>query len=237
LAQRSDFDDWANILFIVIVAILWLLGGLIKAIGGKKPPQTQAEPGAASKDRRRPGETWQERLVRRAEELQRRLEEAAGLEKPEKRRPPAREPASRPSRPPGGKITVRPGPRGESILVYEQPQPPATMPREPQVVRPREAQEAVTAARRYATVPRAELTRREGSEPPIQGLPSIMAESTESLDPDAVQLETQRESAGFEPAALIDYSDPDALKKAILHYEILGKPLALRDTSEGTQTF
>jgi hypothetical protein len=31
---------------------------------------------------------------------------------------------------------------------------------------------------------------------------------------------------------LIDYADPDELRKAILHYEILGKPLSLRDPSE-----
>ncbi len=31
---------------------------------------------------------------------------------------------------------------------------------------------------------------------------------------------------------LLDYSDPDELKRAILHYEILGKPLSLRDPSQ-----
>ena len=29
------------------------------------------------------------------------------------------------------------------------------------------------------------------------------------------------------------YKDPEEFKRAILHYEILGKPLALRDPSEG----
>ncbi len=29
---------------------------------------------------------------------------------------------------------------------------------------------------------------------------------------------------------VIDYSDPEALTKAILQYEILGKPMALRET-------
>jgi hypothetical protein len=36
---------------------------------------------------------------------------------------------------------------------------------------------------------------------------------------------------------VVDYGDPDALKKAILQYEILGKPLALRDPSEGFPSF
>ena len=30
---------------------------------------------------------------------------------------------------------------------------------------------------------------------------------------------------------LTDYSDPDQLRRAILHYEILGKPLSMRDPS------
>jgi hypothetical protein len=42
---------------------------------------------------------------------------------------------------------------------------------------------------------------------------------------------------GLVDAAVIDYSDPDALKKAILHYEILGKPLALRDESAQGSAF
>ena len=33
---------------------------------------------------------------------------------------------------------------------------------------------------------------------------------------------------------IIDYTDPDALKNAILQYEILGKPMALRDPFERT---
>jgi hypothetical protein len=31
------------------------------------------------------------------------------------------------------------------------------------------------------------------------------------------------------PELLQDYADPDNLRRAILHYEILGKPLSLRD--------
>jgi hypothetical protein len=31
---------------------------------------------------------------------------------------------------------------------------------------------------------------------------------------------------------LSDYENPESLRRAILHYEILGKPLSLRDPSE-----
>ncbi len=45
----------------------------------------------------------------------------------------------------------------------------------------------------------------------------------------AIGSEAQPEEAIFE--ALLDFDDPDDLKRAILHYEILGKPLSLRDPS------
>jgi hypothetical protein len=45
------------------------------------------------------------------------------------------------------------------------------------------------------------------------------------------------QSVGFQPDALIDPNDPDALQKAILHYEIFGKPLAMRKPSEEMTLF
>jgi len=237
LARGSDFDGWANILFLAIVAVFWLVGGLIKAMGGKKQQRTPPAPADAAQDRRRPGETWQERLMRKAEEWQRRLEEeAAGQEAPERRQP-TREPATRPSPAPEGNVTVRRGRRGESILVYERPKPEPPTQREQQAAQQRAARRAVAAAGQHTTLPKPELVRRERFEPMVSGLSPVMAEPTETLDPGRVQLKAQRESAGFEPDALIDYSDPDALKKAILHYEILGKPLALREASDATQVF
>jgi len=38
--------------------------------------------------------------------------------------------------------------------------------------------------------------------------------------------------AGYLSGILSDYDDPEKLRRAILHYEILGKPLSLRDPSE-----
>ena len=44
--------------------------------------------------------------------------------------------------------------------------------------------------------------------------------------------ETAQPEAAIEP--LLDYADTDELKRAILHYEILGRPLSLRGPSEQT---
>jgi hypothetical protein len=236
LLAQGSFDDWANILFVAVLAILWLLGALVKTIGKKGSPRGQPQQEGSPKERRRPGESWQERLARKAEEMQRRIEEEAGLREPGEPPQSVRQDTRRSPQAPGGKITVRSDSKGESVLVYEPPQPQVSAQREPQVGRQSAAQKTVPAARQHKA-PKLELTRQEGFEPMISGLPPMMAEPTETLEPDKVQLKTQREIAGFEPTTLIDYSDSDALKKAILHYEILGKPLALRDESERSSTF
>jgi hypothetical protein len=236
LAQGTGFEDWANILFVAVLAILWLLGALVKTISKKGAPRERAEQEGAPKEQRQPGESWQERLARKAHEMQRRIEEEAGLREPGQPPQPVRPDARRSPPAPGGKITVRSDSKGESVLVYEPPQPQVSAQREPPISRRPEPQKTVTAARQHAA-PKLELTRQVGFEPMVPGLPPIMAEPTETLEPGRVQLKTQREPAGFEPTTLIDYSDSDALKKAILHYEILGKPLALRDESERSSTF
>ena len=146
LAQGTGFEDWANILFVVVMAVLWLFGALIKTISKKGSPREQAEQEDSSKERRRPGESWQERLVRKAEEMQRRIEEEAGLRESSKPTQPAPPAARRSPQAPGGKITVRPGQRGESILVYERPQPQPSTQREHHAARQREARQAVAAA-------------------------------------------------------------------------------------------
>lgn len=228
LAQERG-GDWANLLFIVIMAILWLVAGLIKAMSKKRPPQAESKPQGSLAQRPRPSESWHQRLARKAEEIQRRFEEEAGVREPSEERPSARETATR--------STPSPGRQEETVMVSERPGPQPSLGREHQVARQRETQRPVAAAGRPATTPRLEPARQATPEPMMEDLSSIMAEPPEPLNPNEIQLKAQRESGGFEPAAVIDYSDPDALKKAILLYEILGKPLAVRDESEQTRAF
>jgi hypothetical protein len=44
------------------------------------------------------------------------------------------------------------------------------------------------------------------------------------------RMPSQSAESSYLSEVLFDYEDPDELKRAILYYEILGKPLALRDT-------
>ncbi len=243
LAQGTGFEDWANILFILVMAVLWLVGALIKTISKKTSPPAQAQQEGSPKEQRKTGETWQERLMRKAEEMQRRIEEQAGLREPGTPTRPARPAPRRAPQAPGGKITIRSDSRGESVMVYESAPSQSSTEREHQAARQREAQQAVASAGQCAAkqVPPAEIPSAASVpklEPVMEELAGAMAEPPKPLEPggETPRMPT-REPAGFEVAALIDHSDPDSLKKAVLHYEILGRPLGLRDTPDQTSIF
>jgi len=67
LAQRGrDTNEWVNVLFVVVVAVLYAVGALIKGAGAKaQKREGQGQPA------QRQRETWLQRLARKAEEMQR----------------------------------------------------------------------------------------------------------------------------------------------------------------------
>ncbi len=242
LAQGTNLEDWGQILFVVVMAVLWLLGALVKAISKKSSPPARAEQEGSPRERRRTGETWQERLMRKAEEMQRRIEEEAGLREPREPTQPAHPAPRRPPQAPGGKITIRSDSKGESVLTYEPAQTQPSTEREHQAARQREAQQAVAAAGQYAAKQASPVEVPSAVSVPklervMEDLSGAMAEPSKPLEPRQMPQRPMPEPAGFEVAAVIDYSDPDALKKAVLHYEILGRPLALRDTPDQASPF
>ena len=226
LAQRLDSDQWGDLLVLVVMEILWLAGGLAKVITARKGTQGPRRK-LPAKDKSDHRETWQERLVRKAQEFQRaaeaktrELEQAATgtIQKPPHKRPV-------PPQPPAGKITIRHGTRGDSVIVYERPTPPV-VDRDVETNRRKEAQRTVVLASQQIVKPRP-------PEPVIEPLP----EKLSPLEPVTVPQSSPTQPMGFQPIDLIDYSDPDALKKAILHCEILGRPLGLREPAEETSPF
>ncbi len=237
IVAQIDSDGIINFLILAIMAILWLFASLIKAAGKRKSSQTQ--PGGLAGPQR---ESWQQRLARKAEELQRAMEghsdEGAErirqqLEERARRREQAQE---RPS----GKITVRSGKGGESVMVYERTESAADSTREQRAARQREAREAVSAGRKAAmtpTEPRPEITMPDLA-PATVDLADETLRPLQPIELGREGLEPQREAVtGYDPASVIDSSDADALRKAILHYEILGKPIGLRDPSEQSTIF
>lgn len=197
LAQRPAIDG--DLLILIVMAVFWLVGGLAKILANKKGP-SQSRP--QSKSMPKPPvqrETWQQRLARKARELQ----EAAEAERRTADHPrTTRKPEARPA----GTITVHKGPKGDTVMVYEKH--PVPSPRQKAVL-PQEPQQSVR-------MPRQEISP-EPTRPP---------ESFTSYQqpPKSPQPEPLR--------AVVDLGldDPDILRNAIVYSEILGKPLALRDT-------
>jgi len=60
----------------------------------------------------------------------------------------------------------------------------------------------------------------------------VRLSSVEAPEVMRVAMPTEKQLATYLPAILSDYEDPEKLRRAILHYEILGKPISLRDLSE-----
>ena len=226
LAQADDASEWMNILFIVVVAVFWAIGGVVKAAGAGRTKRQRQNKLSSEKDAPR-RETWLQQLARKAEEIQRAVENQG---KPQPQRDQHRQPQAKPAKPPAGQVTVRTNPAGQSVLVYErqarsadaQWQEQQTPKRRERIPASRIRPQTVQETRQRPTPSRPEIpaaspiskTRRSLGSVPEQAMPAVKVTTP-----------------------LVDYSDVDALKRAILHYEILGRPLSLRDPFERMSGF
>jgi hypothetical protein len=193
LAQGPDISS--DVLILVVMAILWLVGGLAKVLTSKKGTGQQSPKEGSAVQAPIQRETWQQRLARKAREIQqaaeterKKMEQGARVQTS----PPKPSPARSPS-PPAGRVAVRTDQQGDSVMVYQQP-----------------------------AIKQEQQAAKESSRP---------------LESNDAPSEATTPSLGFQPSAIIDYDDPDALKKAVLHYEILGRPLALREPHDEASSF
>jgi hypothetical protein len=197
LARRNDdTEGWMNILFVIVLAAFWLIGGIIKA-KTKKP---------GGRDEQLPGKPV--------------------------RKPPLH---SREAREQMLKRLERPADSAQS----QQPRPSAQKPRmnfaDLQAAVRKFAVEAEQAFQVNTKEPAPELE-------PVLMEPQIKTEKPELTEPMTTTIKGFQEKRASEPAQiheleylseiLTDYADPEELKRAILHYEILGKPLSLRNPSD-----
>jgi hypothetical protein len=65
-------------------------------------------------------------------------------------------------------------------------------------------------------------------QPEFQELPEFTDKAVRELKDKRIGVSVQKPQAQYLSKILLDYSEPDELKRAILHYEILGRPLSLR---------
>jgi len=114
------------------------------------------------------------------------------------------------------------------------------------VDRPRPAQQIVAPEIKYAEpptsrelveesqlplhFPKVEPTIQELPElkPGIEELPELTSKTVEKMEDIRMTIPTEQAISLHLPEILSDYSDPEQIRRAILHYEILGKPLSIR---------
>jgi len=230
LARNGDTEGWMNILVVVAIAIVYGLSSILKA-KAKKPAEKEEKEEPLG---RKPGS----KLKEVAERFQKELSE---LSRDRMYEPPQRaeglqkesfQQARRPAGPTPGR-PYRPGvqqPRAEVAAA----------------LRPVEkfAPEAEESSRLATIEPLAEpklgiptpQLKPEVQELPehetkIEELPEFTSKAVKGLEARRGAIPAEMAEAEHLPEILSDYDDPEELRRAILHYEILGRPLSLRDPS------
>jgi len=203
-ARNSDSEDtrWMQTLFFIILALFYVVGSILKSRANKKSEKKEV-------DRKRP----RHEPSKPAPEVPKFL---LKLLYPQEQ-PPQKQP--RPQvRPPRRKV-ARPQPAGRKV--YTKTKKPFGLP----TLKPSEVSKSLQ--------PTPQL------QPQLGELPELTAEMALAIPETVKKLEEKPTGITAEtpqpkhlPELLLDYEDPEKLRRAILHYEILGKPLSLRDPSE-----
>jgi len=121
-----------------------------------------------------------------------------------------------------------------------QPRPPTareaqTQPARRKVVRPQpvaEPQRAVQRPLEMPELPELSLPSPQFKLGIIEELPEFTSETLKKLEAKPVGIAATAPKVQEASEPILDYADTEALRKAILHYEILGRPLSVRDPSE-----
>jgi len=195
-----------NILFIVGLAIFWIIGGILKARANKKQEgeeQLPRKPGLAPSDRAG---------VAKPKTFQKTPYEQ--VQRPTARTPYIKEPQSQ-IQPPRRKI-ARPQPAVQQFAIKI---------KEEQAM-PLETIELLEEPKLPPPTPQVKPKFEE-----LEKLPEFTSKTVKELGDMRVGISAETARTKYLAEILLDYSDPDDLKRAILHYEILGRPLSLRDPS------
>ncbi len=187
LAQRNvDDEGWINILVVIVMAAIWMIGGILKARKGRPDEQQRQAPRRPAHRPSAPGRDPRQQPQRPAGPAQRR-------------------PAARQVRTKFGDLRV-----AAKQLVAE-----AEQAFQVQTTEPKPKPQHSASKQQIQPEP---AEGRDFTGTTVKGL------AGKRDTPTAATPEVQ-----YLPELLQDYADPDNLRRAILHYEILGKPLSLRD--------
>jgi len=207
-ARGYDIEGWMDILVLVVIAVVYGLGAIIRS--KSKKAEEKAREQQTGKSQRKPSTGGRGLLEQFIREVKQAAEEAkTGTE----------------ARPPGQKIPQKTAKTQAVLQKYPVKAkkgvtiPPKTAPEKPKVSKPAKVQADFE---KLGEIDKSIYTLQDVTSNKVAGLPGkhkeMPAEVVESIHLSEV---------------LSDYKDPEELKRAILHYEILGRPLALRDPSKG----
>ncbi|MHC4243299.1 MAG: hypothetical protein ACYSU4_12915 [Planctomycetota bacterium] len=198
-------EGWMNILVLVVLAAVYGLGALIKAKGKKTEDQAQEQ--QTRKPQRKPSAGGGGIL----EQLFREIQQAAEGK-------PTRE--THQSDQTKHQQTARPQPAVRKYAAQAKQAnrvQPASAPAKPKLSKPTPQVQT-------------DFEKLSELETGIQAHPELTT-NVVGLSGKRKRMRDEVVGSRHLSEVLSDYEDPDELKRAILHYEILGKPLALRDPS------
>ena len=200
---RGDDKGWMNILVMVVIAAVYGLGALIRAKGKKAEDQAQEQ--QTHKPQRKPSAGGRGILEQFFKEIQ---QVAEG--KPTRETRPSGQTARRQTAHPQAAVRKYAAETKQARQTHSISAPAKSKLSKPaQQVQPdfeilSEIDTGIKAHSEFTTN--------------VVGLPGKRK-----------RMPTQVAGSSYLSEVLSDYEDPNELKRAILHYEILGKPLALRD--------
>ena len=200
LARRNDeVGGWMQILVFIVLAVFWLIGGIIKAKANKSgagsngnlPRKPLRKPPVHSREAR--------------EQMLKHLERSAGSAQGQRQQP----------RPAEQKPRMKFSDLQAAVRKF------AVEAEQAFQVNPKEPTPELKPA---LAEPNVETERME--------LPEIPITSVKGLQDKRASEPPQMPESEYLSELLMDYADPEELRRAILHYEILGKPLSLRNPSD-----
>ena len=114
-----------------------------------------------------------------------------------------------------------------------EPRQPATRAAEPRSAEPDYAAELERAVPEYEAGPERTGTLTPAQPPPelTSVLPELTGALVINLGGQGARTPAELRQAEDLAEILLDYADPEELRRAIVHYEILGRPLSLRESS------
>ena len=211
-ARSRDPDGWTNILVLVVVAVVYGLGAILKTKKAKKVQEQREEQvtrkPAPKPPVRKPATGSRGVLEQFLREIQRAVE-------------PTEERESHLAAQQAPKKVVRPQP---AVRKYAAEAKPAS--RTQPITPPAKPKLSITAPQVQPDFE--ELPELQTG---IEALPEFTTKTVEGLVGKREDMAAEVPESKYLSEVLADFTDPADLRMAILHYEILGRPISLRDPS------